>query len=172
MISEDEFSREYREGFLITFKYLLRMGAEHDLAEDLAQEAWARAWEKQCQWRGESKFSYWVLTIAKNYLGMLMRRHRCVGLGGVDIVVGSFERISINRLDAGLLLNKLHRSKRKMVVAYLKSNQDRTPAERVRMKRDMDLMREALTSPIATKKLARPLRVYTARSVGVSTATI
>jgi hypothetical protein len=172
MISEDEFSREYREGFLITFKYLLRMGVRRDLAEDLTQEAWARAWEKQDQWRGESKFSYWVLTIAKNYLGMLMRQRKCVGMSNVDIVVGSFERISINRLDAGLLLNKLHRSKRGMVVAYLKSNQDRTPAERVRMKRDMDLMREALISPIAARKLARPLRVYTTRAAGVSTATI
>ena len=44
----------------------LRMCGQKELAEDLAQEAFIRAWQKLDSFRGDSKFSSWLYRLTSN----------------------------------------------------------------------------------------------------------
>ena len=48
------------------FALCLRMCGQKELAEDLAQEAFIRAWQKLDSFRGDSKFSSWLYRLTSN----------------------------------------------------------------------------------------------------------
>jgi len=59
------------------FRFLYGMVGEHDLAEDLTQETFMRAYKSMNTLRGESKLSTWLCGIAKNVaLNTLRGRNR------------------------------------------------------------------------------------------------
>jgi RNA polymerase sigma-70 factor, ECF subfamily len=59
------------------FRFLYGMVGEHDLAEDLTQETFMRAYASMGRLRGESKLSTWLCGIAKNVaLNTLRNRKR------------------------------------------------------------------------------------------------
>jgi RNA polymerase sigma-70 factor (ECF subfamily) len=59
------------------FRFLYGMVGEHDLAEDLTQETFMRAYGSMDRLRGESKLSTWLCGIAKNVaLNTLRKRNR------------------------------------------------------------------------------------------------
>lgn len=59
------------------FRFLYAMVGEHDLAEDLTQETFMRAYASMNTLRGESKLSTWLCGIAKNVaLNTLRGRNR------------------------------------------------------------------------------------------------
>jgi RNA polymerase sigma-70 factor (ECF subfamily) len=59
------------------FRFLYGMVGEHDLAEDLTQETFMRAYASMNTFRGESKLSTWLCGIAKNVaLNTLRGRNR------------------------------------------------------------------------------------------------
>ena len=59
------------------FRFLYGMVGEHDLAEDLTQETFMRAYSSMNTFRGESKLSTWLCGIAKNVaLNTLRARNR------------------------------------------------------------------------------------------------
>lgn len=75
-MTEAEFAQHYRERYHITVFTLLRWTKDREISEELAQDSWARAWDKRDQWRGESQFYSWVLAIARNTLIRKRRRER------------------------------------------------------------------------------------------------
>ena len=59
------------------FRFLYGMVGEHDLAEDLTQETFMRAYRSLNTLRGDSKLSTWLCGIAKNVaLNKLRELHR------------------------------------------------------------------------------------------------
>ncbi|MBI1319703.1 MAG: sigma-70 family RNA polymerase sigma factor [Candidatus Hydrogenedens sp.] len=67
----------YRENRGRVYALCLRMTANPGLADELAQEAFVRAWEKLDGFRGESKFSTWLHRLTVNVvLGALRQRNR------------------------------------------------------------------------------------------------
>ena len=59
------------------FRFLYGMVGEHDLAEDLTQETFMRAYWSMNNFRGGAKLSTWLCGIAKNVaLNTLQKRHR------------------------------------------------------------------------------------------------
>jgi len=70
-MDQETFTKEYNTGFIITWKLFLRKGIPN--AQDWAQAAWTRAWEKRDQWRGDSTFRSWVITIGVNLYRMSLR---------------------------------------------------------------------------------------------------
>ncbi len=77
----EQFSLEYKQWFKRTVLTLGRMRARN--AEDIAQEAWARAWEKRDTFRGTS-FSAWVKVIAVNCYRNELRKRTPLQLDGLD----------------------------------------------------------------------------------------
>jgi RNA polymerase sigma-70 factor (ECF subfamily) len=60
------FERLYRDHVGRVFAVCLRLSGDAALAEELAQEAFVRAWQKLGSFRGESAFSSWLYTLAVN----------------------------------------------------------------------------------------------------------
>lgn len=56
----------FRENYPLLVKYLLKITMDPDLAEEFAQAAMARCVEKIHLFKGKSKFSSWLISIATN----------------------------------------------------------------------------------------------------------
>jgi RNA polymerase sigma-70 factor (ECF subfamily) len=84
------FEALYRANRGRVYALCLRMTANPVLADELAQEAFVRAWEKLEGFRGESKFSTWLHRLTVNVvLGALRQRGRRDGreMGVEDLEV-------------------------------------------------------------------------------------
>lgn len=65
-LSESAFAGAYASGCSMTKRFLVRQGARFDLAEELAQAAWAKGWEYRGQLRDPRVVTSWVNSIALN----------------------------------------------------------------------------------------------------------
>jgi len=67
-ISRDDYAEAYKEGYGRTVRFLAANGAPLELAEEVAQAAWVRGWERLGQLRQVQALGYWINTIARNIL--------------------------------------------------------------------------------------------------------
>jgi len=63
MVTNEFYSEQYTANFAKTVAFLHRKGVETDLARDLSQDAWTRAWQFREQWRGDCTFKTWTFVI-------------------------------------------------------------------------------------------------------------
>ncbi len=61
------YEQAYQQGFGRTVRFLCSRGVSMDNAEDLAQAAWLRGWQKLDQLRDEGVIVSWINAIAANY---------------------------------------------------------------------------------------------------------
>jgi len=61
-----EYGNAYEQGFRPTVRFLISKGVRHDSAEEIAQAAWTRGWERIAQLRDAGVVRTWVNTIALN----------------------------------------------------------------------------------------------------------
>ncbi len=74
-MTRDAYGQAYQEGFEMTVRFLCSRGVPYDNADEVAQTAWVRGWERLAQLRDESLVVTWVNTIALNvYRGLLRRK--------------------------------------------------------------------------------------------------
>jgi DNA-directed RNA polymerase specialized sigma24 family protein len=66
-MTQEGYGQAYRQGFGRTVRLLRSRGASVDSAEDVAQMAWLRGWQKLDQLRDEGMVVSWVNAIAVNY---------------------------------------------------------------------------------------------------------
>jgi DNA-directed RNA polymerase specialized sigma24 family protein len=66
-MTQEGYGQAYEQGFARTVRLLRFRGASMDEAEDLAQTAWLRGWQKLDQLRDEGTIASWVNAIAINY---------------------------------------------------------------------------------------------------------
>jgi len=66
MMTSEKFAEDYKQYFGKTVGLLIHSGCCWDEANELAQAAWARAWQCRAQWRGDAQFYSWVGSIAVN----------------------------------------------------------------------------------------------------------
>jgi RNA polymerase sigma factor (sigma-70 family) len=76
VLTEQQYEKAYRQGYPRTVRFLLSTGVPSDLAEELAQAAWARGWERRGQLKSQGAVGVWVNTIAKNLVRVDYRRRR------------------------------------------------------------------------------------------------
>ena len=90
------FEELYRTNSGRVYALCLRMSGDPNVAEDLAQESFIRAWEKLGTFRGSSAFSTWLHRVTVNVvLGdrrRLSRREGRVKMVGDDAIVDSASR--------------------------------------------------------------------------------
>jgi RNA polymerase sigma-70 factor (ECF subfamily) len=58
------------------YRFLLRLGIDHSLAEDLLNEVFIVVWRDACRYRGQSQVSTWLLAIARNKAISQLRRRK------------------------------------------------------------------------------------------------
>jgi DNA-directed RNA polymerase specialized sigma24 family protein len=66
-MTQEAYGQAYGKGFGATVGLLRSRGASADTAEDVAQAAWLRGWQKREQLRDDRLVVSWVNTIALNY---------------------------------------------------------------------------------------------------------
>jgi RNA polymerase sigma factor (sigma-70 family) len=60
------YEKLYRANIGKVFALCMRLCGQKELAEDLAQESFIRAWQKIASFRGDSKFSSWLFRLTSN----------------------------------------------------------------------------------------------------------
>ncbi len=72
------------------FHYLLRLTADRDLAEDLAQECWLRVWRARHSYRPTAAFRTWLFTVARRLVLDHAKAPRLPTLPLGDALPGAF----------------------------------------------------------------------------------
>lgn len=72
-MDRDQFADAFRHGYPMTLRFLLSRGAPTDIAEEIAQAAWAKGWECLEQLQRPAMVGAWVNSIAKNMLKNRLR---------------------------------------------------------------------------------------------------
>ncbi len=73
-LTRDDYALAYQEGYAKTVRFLASTGAPLDLAEEVAQAAWVRGWERLGQLRHVQALTFWINSIAKNLLRSSFRK--------------------------------------------------------------------------------------------------
>jgi RNA polymerase sigma-70 factor (ECF subfamily) len=74
-MTRDEFGAAYKKGYALTVRFLASRGLTWDDAEETAQEAWTRGWERLGQLRDPRMVLTWTNSIALNiHRGSFRRR--------------------------------------------------------------------------------------------------
>jgi len=74
-MTSSSFSQAYQAGFERTVRFLTSRGVPREGAQEAAQAAWARGWERLYQLRNEEMILTWINTIALNvYRGFARRQ--------------------------------------------------------------------------------------------------
>jgi RNA polymerase sigma-70 factor (ECF subfamily) len=65
-MTRSDYGLAYEQGFHPTMRFLVSKGVPQDVAEEIAQAAWTRGWERIGQLRDQDLVKTWVNTIALN----------------------------------------------------------------------------------------------------------
>ncbi len=69
------YEKLYRANIGKVYALCLRLCGQKELAEDMAQESFIRAWQKIDSFRGHSKFSSWLFRLTSNVVIGHLRKH-------------------------------------------------------------------------------------------------
>ena len=69
------YEKLYRANVGKVYALCLRLCGQKELAEDLTQESFIRAWQKLGSFRGDSKFSSWLFRLTSNVVIGHLRKH-------------------------------------------------------------------------------------------------
>lgn len=121
MLSPQEFSDAYEASYSRTVRFLQSQGVLPDVAEEVAQDAWARGWERQYQLKSDSALVPWVNSIAMNVLrGYFKRQSKSPRLpeGGAELVPAK-QHISLEEhCDLQRMLGRCEPEARQLLWAY------------------------------------------------------
>jgi RNA polymerase sigma-70 factor (ECF subfamily) len=97
------FDALYESNVPRVYAICLRMTADRELAEELTQDVFVRAWRRIRTFRGASAFSSWIHRVAVNLVLDHRRRHRnrrpeSTGLDAVQSVIADTESDPIERM--------------------------------------------------------------------------
>ena len=73
-MTTEEYGTAYEHGFALTVRFLISRGLLTDAAEETAQAAWAKGWERLTQLRNEHMLLTWVNSIALNLYRSVRRK--------------------------------------------------------------------------------------------------
>lgn len=117
----DDIERIYKEYFFVVYKYLLCLTHDFELAEELTQDTFEKAIMKINTFKGESKISTWLISIAKNlYFNELKRSRKNIDINEIkkQMCDECIEDIIVLKEEKELLkekINKLDEISRKVV---------------------------------------------------------
>lgn len=102
-MTKEGYGQAYQKGFNLTVRFLLSRGVPRDLADEAAQAAWVKGWERLKQLRNESSVTTWVNTIALNIHRRLVRREAIPP--ALPKLPGQTVNIDVAAIDAARILD-------------------------------------------------------------------
>lgn len=100
-MTSDEYGAAYQNGYEPTVRFLVSRGLSRADAEEMAQEAWAKGWERLWQLRQPQMVRSWINSIALNiHRGMLRRKQRFEELREIGIP----PRVNLAAIDLARIL--------------------------------------------------------------------
>jgi RNA polymerase sigma factor (sigma-70 family) len=73
-MTREEYGQAYQRGFNLTVRFLVSRGLSYDSAQETAQAAWAKGWERLGQLRDQGMVLTWMNSIALNIHRSFIRR--------------------------------------------------------------------------------------------------
>jgi len=73
-MTREEYGSAYQKGFNLTVRFLVSRGLSYDSAQETAQAAWAKGWERLAQLRDPTMVLTWMNSIALNIHRSYIRR--------------------------------------------------------------------------------------------------
>jgi len=73
-MTNEEYGAAYQRGYGLTVRFLVSRGLSHDMAQEDAQAAWAKGWERLGQLRDSRMVVTWMNSIALNIHRSCVRR--------------------------------------------------------------------------------------------------
>jgi DNA-directed RNA polymerase specialized sigma24 family protein len=73
-MTREEYGAAYQRGFNLTVRFLVSRGLSYDAAQETAQAAWAKGWERLGQLRDSNMVLTWMNSIALNIHRSYIRR--------------------------------------------------------------------------------------------------
>ena len=73
-MTREEYGSAYSKGYTVTVRFLVSRGLTYDSAQETAQAAWAKGWERLAQLRDSNMVLTWMNSIALNIHRSCMRR--------------------------------------------------------------------------------------------------
>jgi RNA polymerase sigma factor (sigma-70 family) len=77
-MTREEYGAAYQKGYGLTVRFLVSRGLAYDTAQETAQAAWARGWERLAQLRDPKMVLTWMNSIALNIHRSFLRREPLV----------------------------------------------------------------------------------------------
>lgn len=115
-MTREGYGKAYQRGFDLTVRFLVCRGIHYDCADEVAQAAWVRGWERLAQLRNESLVVTWVNAIALNVYRSLVRRERVKQF----LIDQPDERSSIDfAIDIGRVLSRCRTGDRDLLEQHL-----------------------------------------------------
>jgi RNA polymerase sigma-70 factor, ECF subfamily len=73
-MTREEYGIAYKKGYSLTVRFLVSRGLNYDTAQETAQAAWVKGWERLGQLREDAMVLTWMNSIALNIHRSCMRR--------------------------------------------------------------------------------------------------
>jgi RNA polymerase sigma factor (sigma-70 family) len=73
-MTREEYGTAYQKGYNLTVRFLVSRGLSYDAAQETAQAAWAKGWERLGQLRDQNMVLTWMNSIALNIHRSYIRR--------------------------------------------------------------------------------------------------
>jgi RNA polymerase sigma-70 factor (ECF subfamily) len=73
-MTREEYGSAYKRGYNLTVRFLVSRGLSYDSAQETAQAAWVKGWERLGQLRDSNMVLTWMNSIALNIHRSCMRR--------------------------------------------------------------------------------------------------
>ena len=119
-MTREGYGQAYEQGLLRTVRFLLASGVRREAAEDIAQAAWLRGWERLSQLRDERMLLGWVNKIALN----CFRRSRSVERAAPLLLEPAASGSSVDwfSIDVSLILRSCHARDRSLLEACIQGS--------------------------------------------------
>ena len=119
-MTPEEYGLAYEKNFNFTVRFLQSKGILYDEAQEMAQAAWARGWERIAQLRDPDKISTWMNSIAFNLCLMDFRRsHPTVSLDTIRLADSRHDGApNIEKIDVRLILRRCPEGERSILTMY------------------------------------------------------
>lgn len=128
-LSRSAFAEAYRDGFQSTWRFLLSRGIKPARAEEFAQAAWSKGWERRESLRDKNRIVEWVNTIALNVFRNKLRRKR--ETAELPLHMEGKSGVSTAAIEVDKALTACSESERALLVdRYVKGYSSKEAAER------------------------------------------
>jgi RNA polymerase sigma factor (sigma-70 family) len=108
-MTREDYGAAYQKGYSVTIGFLVSRGSARDAAEEIAQAAWVRGWERIEQLRDGSMIFSWLNTIALNILRSHCRRQPLLQINS-DVAIAPATNLA--RIDLRKILRSVKQSDR------------------------------------------------------------